>query len=141
MELEGKVWKDDKDPGWLIEVPYLHIMTQGKTRKDALLMIEDAVKLMMEDTFEGKEFDIIITSYEKNIFGITCSEPNLLLSFALKRQREMNNITIREAAKRMGSTYPNTYARYERGNVHPTIMKYDQLLHAVNPKSHGLFIR
>lgn len=141
MELEGKVWKDTNKPGWLVEVPCIHVMTQGKTRKDALFMIADAVKLLMEDAFEEEKFDIIVTPYGKNLFGISCSNSTLLLAFALKRERELNRVSIREAAKRMGSNSPNTYARYEKGKVQPTIKKYDELLHAVNPKSHGLFIR
>lgn len=47
----------------------------------------------------------------------------------------------REAAKRMGSTSPNAYARYEQGMVKPSFQKYEQLLHAVNPKRKGLLIR
>jgi predicted RNase H-like HicB family nuclease len=41
MELEGKIWKSKKL--WLVEVPSLNLMTQGKTRAEALDMIEDAV--------------------------------------------------------------------------------------------------
>jgi hypothetical protein len=41
MELEGRIWKDGKF--WLVEIPILDAMTQGKSRKDALRMIEDAV--------------------------------------------------------------------------------------------------
>ncbi len=41
MEMEGKIWKDGKF--WLVEVPALDAMTQGKTRKEALEMVEDLV--------------------------------------------------------------------------------------------------
>ncbi len=116
-------------------------MTQGATKKEALIMIEDAVKLLMEDAFDGKLFDFTVTFYEKDLFGIKCSEDNYLLAFALRRQREMNKISIREAAKRLGSKSPNAYARYEQALVKPTLQKYEQLLHAVNPARHGLLIR
>jgi hypothetical protein len=33
MELQGHVWKEGKF--WLIEVPALDVMTQGKTKEDA----------------------------------------------------------------------------------------------------------
>jgi predicted RNase H-like HicB family nuclease len=141
MELEGKIWKDGKDPGWLVEVPYLNVMTQGSTKEEALFMIADAIKLLMEDAFEGIKFEININYYNKDLFGVSCSDSNLLLAFALRRQRENNKITIREAAQRLGSSSPNAYARYEQGKVKPTFQKYEQLLHAVNPKRQGLFIR
>ncbi len=88
MELEGRVWKDGKDPGWLVEVPYLHVMTQGTTRKDALFMISDAIQLLMEETFEGFEFEIKVTYYGNDLFEISCSDSNLLSAFALRRQRD-----------------------------------------------------
>lgn len=43
MELEGKVWRDHESSWWLIEISFLEVMTQGKTRKEALRMIKDAV--------------------------------------------------------------------------------------------------
>ncbi len=36
MELEGRVWKDPDSSWWLIEISFLDVMTQGKTRKKAL---------------------------------------------------------------------------------------------------------
>lgn len=141
MELEGRVWKEGNDPGWLVEVPYLNIMTQGMTKEDALNMIMDAVKLLMEDAFEGKTFELSVNYYGKGLFGLHCSEDKYLLAFALKRQRELNRVSIREAARRLGSKSPTAYSRYEQALVKPTFQKYEQLLQAVNPKRHGLLIR
>lgn len=141
MELEGRVWKGGSDSGWLIEVPYLNVMTQGNTKEEALEMIVDAVQLLMEDAYEGKKFNLKVNYYGKDLFGLSCKQDNYLLAFALRRQREMNRLTIREAARRLGSNSPNAYARYERALVKPTIQKYEQLLQAVNPKRYGLLIR
>lgn len=141
MEFEGRIWKDDKDPGWLVEVPSLNVMTQGVTRKEALFMIGDAIKLLMEDVFGDIEFEITVQDYHKDRIGIGCSDSNLLTAFALRRQRESNHLTIRDAARRLGSSSPNAYARYEQGRIKPTIQKYEKLLHAVNPRSRGLLVR
>jgi predicted RNase H-like HicB family nuclease len=43
MELEGRVWKDENSSWWLAEVSFLDVMTQGKTKKKALEMLEDAI--------------------------------------------------------------------------------------------------
>lgn len=57
MELEGKAWKDSKL--WLVEIPILDIMTQGKSKKGALHMFED------------------------NMIGITVKDTKILLALSL----------------------------------------------------------
>ncbi len=52
MELEGRVWKDSQSSWWLVEISFLDIMTQGKTRKEALDMIKDAVMELLQDSYE-----------------------------------------------------------------------------------------
>ncbi len=94
MEFEGKVWKDGKF--WLIEVPSLNLMTQGKSRKDALKMIRDASMGLIECYFEsemGKNFDISVIDYGKDAFGITSNNNKLLLGLSLRRQRETSGAT------------------------------------------------
>ena len=81
MELEGRVWKEENESGWLAEVPYLHIMTQGTSKKDALAMIADALQLLMEDTY-GIKPKISVTYYGKELFGIRCSNNSFLLEKA-----------------------------------------------------------
>lgn len=133
MELEGRVWKDGKF--WLIEVPSLNIMTQGRSRKEAIFMVEDAITGLIssyftEEACEG--FEIYINDY-KNIVGITSTNTKLLMAFSLKRQREMSGSTIQEVAGRLGSKSPNAYAQYEKGRIRISLDKYEQLLVAVNP--------
>ena len=101
MELEGRVWKGGSDPGWLVEIPYLNIITQGKTKEKALVMIIDAVKLLMEDSFEGKNFEFSVNYYGKDLFGLRCSDDKHLLAFALRRQREMNRISIHGSSQKI----------------------------------------
>ena len=66
MELEGKIWKDGKF--WIVEVPAINVCTQGFTRKEALLMIEDAIKELIFEYFKTANADpliIEILDYEK----------------------------------------------------------------------------
>lgn len=138
MELEGKVWKDGKL--WLVEVPSLNIMTQGKTRKDALFMIEDAIIGLIKCYFkeeDGEGFKIHINDY-KNVIGIASTNTKLLMAFSLKRQREMSESTIQEVAERLGSKSPNSYAQYEKGKISISLDKYERLLEAVNPAHHPI---
>ena len=134
MEIEGKIWKDGKF--WLVEVPALDAMTQGKTRKEALAMTEDLVFEMARSYFEDeidKNFSITVVDYKKNIIGITASDNRLFLALSLRRQREKSGSTMREASERLGSKSPNAYAQYERGKTSISIDKYEQLLTAANP--------
>ncbi len=89
MEMEGKIWKDGRF--WLVEVPALDAMTQGKTRKEALAMVKDLVFEMARSYFGdeiGKDFSITVIDYKKNVIGITAHDSKLLLALSLRRQRE-----------------------------------------------------
>lgn len=44
----GKVWEDN-DGLWLIEIPKLDIMTQGKDKDDAIEMMKDAIEFIVKD--------------------------------------------------------------------------------------------
>ncbi|NGX26556.1 MAG: hypothetical protein K940chlam6_00481 [Chlamydiae bacterium] len=134
MEFEGKVWKDGKF--WLVEVASLNLMTQGKSRKNALEMIRDAAIGLIECYFESemkKGFDVILFDYKKDSFGITSNDNKLLLALSLRRQREKSGSTIREAARRLGSKSPNAYAQYEKGRIRISLDQYEKLMQAVNP--------
>ena len=111
MEMEGKIGKDGKF--WLVEVPALDAMTQGKTRKEALAMVEDLVLEMTKNYFEdeiGKGFSITVLDYKKDTIGVIASDNKLLLALSLRRQREKSGSTVREVSMRLGSKSPNAYA-------------------------------
>jgi predicted RNase H-like HicB family nuclease len=134
MEFEGKVWKDGKY--WLVEIPILDVMTQGKSKKDALRMIEDAITGLIECYFEQKVTKGLVVkaiAYEGDIIGITANDTKLLMALSLIKQREKSQSTVREVSQRMGSKSPNAYAQYEKGIVSVSLEKYEKLLIAANP--------
>ena len=134
MEMEGKIWKDGKF--WLVEIPALDGMTQGKTRKEALEMAEDLVFEMEKTCFEdkiGKDFSVTVIDYKKDVIGVIASDTKLFLALSLRRQREKSGSTVREASERLGSKSPNAYAQYERGKTSISVDKYEELLTAANP--------
>ncbi|NGX59658.1 MAG: hypothetical protein KR126chlam3_00814 [Chlamydiae bacterium] len=139
MELEGTIFKDGRV--WLIEIPSLNLMTQGKTKKEALEMIVDAAIGLAECYFASeieKGFSITATEYGKGVVGLTSSNNKILLALSLKRQREKSGSTVREAAARLGSSSPNAYAQYEKGKTRISLEKYDQLLKAADPHRRSL---
>ncbi|MBI5274664.1 MAG: type II toxin-antitoxin system HicB family antitoxin [Chlamydiales bacterium] len=143
MELEGRVWKDEDSSWWLVEVSFLDVMTQGKTRKEALEMIKDAIFELLKDSYEDlidKKFDLTVSLYENGIIGIGASEDKLLFALGLKRQRIKSGSTIREVSRRLKSKSPNAYARYERALVRPSLEKYAELIQAANPDRRPLLV-
>lgn len=143
MELEGKVWKDPDSSWWLVEISFLDVMTQGRTRKDALAMIRDAVMELLKDSYEDqldKRFKLSVHLYEDGVIGMGASEDKLLFALGLKRQRLRSSSTIRDVSKRLKSKSPNAYARYERAQVRPSLEKYAELMHAANPSRRPLLV-
>ena len=77
MELEGKVWKDQNSSWWLIEISFLDVVTQGKTKKEALEMIKDAVMELLKDSYEElltKHFHLTVNLYEEGVIGMGASD-------------------------------------------------------------------
>jgi hypothetical protein len=137
MELSGRVWKGKKH--WFIEIPSLDLMTQGKSRKNALEMIKDAVKELMNSYFPSevrKDVSFKVVEYEKGNIGLTTNDNKILLALSLRRQREQGGSTVREVAERLGSKSPNGYAQYERGKIRISLDQYEKLLKAANPFGH-----
>lgn len=143
MEFEGRVWKDPESHWWLVEISFLDIMTQGKTRKEALEMIKDAVTELLKDSYENlldKKFQLTVNLYDNGLIGMGASDEKLLFALGLKRQRLRSGSTIRDVSERLKSKSPNAYARYERAQAKPSFEKYAELLHAANPNRRPLLV-
>lgn len=138
MEIQGKIWKSKKF--WFVEVPSLDVMTQGKTRKEAILMIQDLIQEMAYSYLhvDCNSFALSVIEYGKRVIGISSTNSMVIVSLVLKRQRELSQTTIREASQRLGSKSPNAYAQYETGKINVSIDKWEQILHAANPHTHSV---
>ena len=134
MELEGTIWKEGKF--WIIEIPSLDISSQGRTKKEALVMIKDATLELFYSYFKNKikkNFEVNISEYKHNIIGIAASDEKLLLALSLRRQREKKGLTVRDISKRLNSKSPNVYFQYETGKINISFNQYEKLLKAINP--------
>ena len=126
MYFEVNLLKDGSH--WLIEAPAFDIMTQGKTKKEAVSMLKDAIELLVD--LKGFKVDVILTRSEGYF---TASNQEALIALFLRRQRQKSGLTLQEVAGRLGSSSPNTFARYEQGKAKPTVSKLTELIEAVNP--------
>ena len=136
MKLEGRIWKDQNTPYWVVHVPLLDISTQGRSRKQALAMIEDAIRVEI-----GQERLEIRAerSREEGVFTIRANDANALVAFLLRRQRTLHGMSIREVAARLKSSSPTGYAQYEQGKRAPSLGKLQDLLRAIDPKLDPVF--
>jgi predicted RNase H-like HicB family nuclease len=123
MQKQGKYWA--------IEVPILGVVTQGRTRADAYLMVADAIEALVNRA----GFSVEVFPGEDGYFEVGSSDFAPLTALMLKRQRLLNGVTLAEAAKRLSSSSPNTYARYEQGRTMPSVEQLGRLLAAVSPGS------
>ena len=131
MKLEGRIWKDEKTNYWVVYVPLLDISTQGRSRKEALAMIEDAIQVEA-----GKEALKIQAelSRERGVFTVSANDPDSLIAFLLRRQRTCHGLSVRDVASRLKSSSPTAYAQYEQGKRTPSLGKLRDLLYAIDPK-------
>jgi hypothetical protein len=126
LRFSGRVFRDGSY--WLAEVQVFEAMTQGRTRREALSMIEDWFSSMV------KQREFVATAHVKseNEFEISATDLGGMISLLLRRQRQRSGLSLAEVAQRLGAKSRNAYARYERGDSLPTIEKLDQLLQAVS---------
>jgi len=126
MRFSGKVYKDDKF--WLVEVPMLDVMTQGRTRNEALAMVED----LLESLVARPGFSVT-TRCKNEDLEVSSSDPHALICLFLRRQRERSGLTLSEVAEKLGAKSRNAYARYEQGTSMPSLDKLTELYQAVAP--------
>ena len=127
MRFEGRLWKDGQH--WLVEVPALNALTQGRSREDAYEMIKDLVETMVDKP----GFEVTVSPGAGDVFQLGANEVRTLVALLLRRQREKSGVTLAEAAKRLHQKSRNAYARYEQGRAVPTVEKLEELLRAVAP--------
>ena len=127
MRFEGRVFKQGRY--WAIEVPVLGLVTQGRTKKDALAMIADAIESLVNR--EG--FRVEVFPGKGETFEVGSQDQPALTALLLRRQRVLSGLSLAEVAKRLGASSLNAYARYEQGRTQPTLAQFSKLLAAVSP--------
>ena len=126
MRFSGRVYRDGS--WWLAEVPVFEAATQGRTRREALEMMEDWFATMVNEPGFSAETHV----EQGDHFEISASDLGAVISLLLQRQRQRSGLTLAEVAEKLGVNSRNAYSRYERGESVPTIEKLDQLLRAVS---------
>ncbi len=127
MRIEGRLIKSGR--WWAVEIPLLLVHSQGRTKKEALSMAKDAVECLID----SPGFAVSVAQNRGRTFSVASNDDSRLMSLALRQQRASHKLTIREVARRLGSTSPTSYSRYEKGRTKPSLDKFSQLLRAIDP--------
>ena len=128
MRLFGRVYEDGAF--WLVEIPLLEAMTQGRSKGEGLRMAKDLV----ESLANRPGFSATIYPSQGDTFEVGSTDVRGMVGLVLRRQRERSGMTLAEAADRLGAKSRNAYARYEQGASVPTVEKLSQLIEAVSPE-------
>ena len=76
-----------------------------------------------------------VKCFRDGVLEIGSNDNKVMIGLLLKRQRQLNNLTVQEMAERLGSSSKNAYARYEQGKTLPSIDKLQELLSAAGSVS------
>ena len=87
----------------------------------------------LETMVNRKGFRARVFATGKNSFEVSGNDAAAMTALLLRRRREASGASLRDVASRMGASSRNAYARYERGDVVPTLDKLDSLLKATSP--------
>lgn len=126
--MQGKIWKEKKL--YLIEVPALDLMSQGKSKDDAFYMINDALSMHLEE-LGVQGFDHEASCWidkERSIFSVSIPWSKKVVGFMIQRLRERTNLSQRDLAKKMGYSSHNSIAAYESGRIQPTLEKFSEIM-------------
>lgn len=134
MRFEGTIDRDGKF--WIVEIPGLDLMTQGRSRAEAYRM----AKSVVEDIVGKPGFKADLKRLSADRFSVGSNDVAELIALMLRRARAKSGLTLVEVAKRIGSKSPNAYGAYEQGKREPTLSKLEELLKAVNPEN-DLYLR
>lgn len=131
MKFEGRITKDGR--WWLVEVPALEAMTQGRTRTEACEMICDWIRTMLDDP----NYEVVVQdrSRRSETVWITAEDPAKLIALMLRRQREAGQLSLAQVAANLGSKSRNAYARYEQGKAVPAADQLGRLVRAARPSA------
>ena len=125
MRIEGVYTKEDKH--WVISIPEIALFTQGKSKKDAFFMVQDAIRALLGDS----EFLADVEDLGDGRFHFVSEDSARLFALVLKQGRLAKNLTHEEARKKIGAKSRSEFTTYEKGQTDPTLSKACRLLEAI----------
>ena len=127
MQIEGRLEKCKNY--WAVSIPLLLIYTQGKNKKEALMMAKDAIECLVEE--KNFKVDVYLGS-DSSTFNVSANDESQLMAFILRQQRLHHKSSIKDVMTRLKLKSPQSYSRYEKGQAKPNLNQFSKLLRAIN---------
>ena len=128
MRLVGNYYKEGNF--WLCDLPFIQLMDQGRTKKECLSMMKDAIEILIND----KDFKCEVIDIGDGKFAIVTSQVKTLAAFVVRRLREAQGFTIREAGALLGMKSHTEYARHESGKVAMNMETFNRYVEVLSSK-------
>ena len=134
MMLVGRITKA-KSPWWIATCDSIGAFTQGRSRKDAMLMLADCIETLVD----RPDFDATVTELSAdgtNRFTvlIESSEPAVLVAEVLKYQRSVHRLSVKDVASKLAASSRSAYVRFEQGRSEPSLSALSEILGVVAPE-------
>lgn len=123
MKIQANIYKDNK--WWVAQCDALAVYTQGKTKKEAIYMLEDAIQQLCKHYYKKSLKGLVVESKKGETF-ISSTDINLFFSFILRRVRESLGKSQKDVARWLDCNESN-YRRYETGKVSPSLDRVHKL--------------
>ncbi len=130
MYLNARIEKDTDSNFWIAECPALCVMTQGESLDDAKDMLDDAVRSLIPDF----EFSLEWGNREKGELYLKPKDLSKTLALIISRNRNEDEISIRELADLIGSKNSNTVYAYESGTRDASFAMLEKFMSALGKK-------
>ena len=127
MVFRGHLHKEGRY--WVIHVPDLEITTQGRSKQNAYEMIKEAIELHVD----VRRFSVTIEPISKYEFVVSANDTALMIGLMLRRQRQINGLSISDITKRLNKKTNTYYHQYEKGKSTAGIEKLSEFIEAMNP--------
>lgn len=128
MKVIGHYYKAKKF--WITEIPMIQLMDQGRTKKEGLIMIQDAIQILIND----KSFNCDVTDLGDGKFAISTQQVKPFTAFIVRRLREAQGLTIRETGALLGMKSHTEYARHESGKVAMNMETFNRYVQVLSSK-------
>lgn len=112
---------------WAIECPAIDAATQGTSKKNALDMMVDWVRSMLDDP----EYPIEIMAEGDATFAMRFVDPRGVVGLLVAHARAASGLTLDQLAEKTGKQSRSAVRHYETGKNATSLQKMTEILNAV----------
>jgi transcriptional regulator with XRE-family HTH domain len=106
---------------------------QGRTRDAACKALGKSVVEYAADFAPLEGFEVEVEDDGESTIYVTSNDATRLVALLLRRQRELQDMSLADVTRVMGAKSRNGWAQYEQGRSDPSVGKLEEMLAVVAP--------